>query len=65
MLELLEINEEYEVSTVNGWVMHELGKVPEEGDAFKNRAVDSDCNKSGISQSDRDSCCTAVNRTIR
>ena len=22
MLELLEINEEYEVSTVNGWVMH-------------------------------------------
>lgn len=35
MLELLEINEEYEVSTVNGWVMHELGKVPEEGDAFK------------------------------
>ena len=35
MLELLEINEEYEVSTVNGWVMHELGKVPEEGDTFQ------------------------------
>lgn len=35
MLELLEINEEYEVSTVNGWVMQELGKVPEEGDAFE------------------------------
>ncbi len=34
VLELLGIEEEYEVSTVNGWVMHELAKVPEEGDCF-------------------------------
>ncbi len=34
ILELLEIDKTYEVSTVNGWVMQELGKVPEEGDCF-------------------------------
>lgn len=35
ILELLEIDKKYEVSTVNGWVMQELGKVPEEGDSFE------------------------------
>ncbi len=34
ILELLKIDQTYEVSTVNGWVMQELGKVPEEGDFF-------------------------------
>ena len=51
MLELLEINEEYEVSTVNGWVMHELGKVPEEGDSFQIEKWTVTVTKSRISQS--------------
>ncbi len=34
MLELFQIEQEYDSSTVNGWVMEELGKVPEIGDTF-------------------------------
>ncbi len=32
--ELFHIQEEYDCATVSGWVMDELGKVPEEGDTF-------------------------------
>ncbi len=34
MLELFHIEQEYESATVNGWVMEELGKIPEAGDTF-------------------------------
>lgn len=37
MLELFQIEQEYDCSTVNGWVMEELGKVPEVGDTFSYR----------------------------
>lgn len=32
--ELFQIQKEYDCATVSGWVMDELGKVPEEGDTF-------------------------------
>ena len=32
--ELFQIKEDYDYATVSGWVMDELGKVPEEGDTF-------------------------------
>ena len=34
-LELGEVDEEMDASTVNGWAMDTLGKVPEEGDSFE------------------------------
>ena len=34
-LELGEIDEETDASTVNGWAMDTLGKIPEEGDSFE------------------------------
>ena len=38
-LELGEIDEETDVSTVNGWAMDVLGKVPEEGDSFEHEGL--------------------------
>ncbi|MCR5447977.1 MAG: hemolysin family protein [Solobacterium sp.] len=32
---LFQITKEYSCTTVSGWVMHELGKVPQEGDSFQ------------------------------
>lgn len=40
MLELFHIEQEYESATVNGWVMEELGKVPETGDTFSCHNLD-------------------------
>ena len=34
-LELGEIDEDNDSSTVNGWAMNALGKIPEEGDCFE------------------------------
>lgn len=34
MFELFGIDEECDINTVSGWVMRELGKIPEEGDSF-------------------------------
>lgn len=40
MLELFAIEQEYESATVNGWVMEELGKIPETGDTFSCHNLD-------------------------
>lgn len=34
MFELFDMDREYDAATVSGWVMSELGKIPEEGDTF-------------------------------
>ncbi len=35
VFELLQIDREYEdISTVNGWIMQEMGRIPNEGDSF-------------------------------
>lgn len=34
MFELFNINREIDITTVSGWVTHELGKIPNEGDSF-------------------------------
>lgn len=40
MLELFHIDQKYESATVNGWVMEELGKIPETGDTFSCHNLD-------------------------
>ena len=35
MLEFFEINKEVDSTTVSGWIIDELGKIPEEGDTFE------------------------------
>ena len=37
MLELFDLEEEAQSSTVGGWVMEELGRIPKEGDRFRFR----------------------------
>lgn len=34
MFDLLDIKHEVNITTVSGWVTHELGKIPDEGDCF-------------------------------
>ena len=40
VFELFDFNDEIDESSVGGWVMSELDKIPEEGDAFSYRNVD-------------------------
>ena len=34
LFDVLDIDEELDILTVSGWVMGELGRIPEEGDVF-------------------------------
>lgn len=34
-LKLFQIEAEFDASTVSGWVVDELGKIPKEGDSFR------------------------------
>ena len=40
VMELFDINDEIDEASVGGWVMSELDKIPEEGDAFSYKNVD-------------------------